>query len=380
MTIFRSRIEKQVYSSLPHIAHPFLKDLFRNKMYLNRKLFNFTINRFENRLKRNYLISYPYYLVLDPANICNLTCPLCPTWQDSQGRPKGKMDMTMFKKIFDETGPYLFAVNLCNWGEPFLNPELPEMIEYAKKFNTVVGLSTNLNYLPDDTAKKISGSGIDIIVISLDGASQETYSKYRRGGNLEKVLGNIEKLISCKKPGMKFPDLYWQFLVNRYNESEIETAKQMAEKMGLKFHASPMRTSMGKELLLPLYERISELSDWLPENPSYNRYNYEIGPETKTRQKTCKWLWNSAVINCDGSISPCCGVYEKRWDLTACYAASKEKPLTFHQAWNSPRYRLARELVSAHMKGSKNLASTLHHAAREELICTKCTRYGFLED
>lgn len=380
MSILTSVTEKLVYAQFPPVLLPFLKDVFHNRRYRAKKTANFLLNRLEMKMKKGYLFSYPYYLVIDPTNICNLKCPLCPTWQDLEARPKGKMDMQTFRNILDEAGPYLFAVNLCNWGEPLLNPDLPDMVRYAKKYNTAVGLSTNLNYLPDKTARELIASGIDIIVVSLDGATQENYTQYRKGGNFSTVLSNIEKLNSMRATGNKFPLLIWQFLVSRYNESEIDKARDMAEKMGMLFVPSPMRTSMGKELLLPLHERVREMKDWLPVNPDYNKYAYEIAPDTKTRQTSCKWLWNSAVINWDGSISPCCGVFEKSWDFTSCGSGSSGEKLTVHRAWNSTRYRLARQLVMAYMKKSKDLSSLISKAEKENLICTKCIRYGFLED
>jgi MoaA/NifB/PqqE/SkfB family radical SAM enzyme len=371
---------KEIYKKFPSIIHPALDNLFRDNRYIGKKLRNFRLNEFETAVKRSNLMSYPYHLLFDPTNICNLKCPLCPTWQDLQARPKGKMSLDMFKKILDETGPYLFAVNLCSWGEPLLNPDLPGMVTYAKKFNTVVGLSTNLNYLPDELACGIAESGIDIIIISIDGTSQESYSRYRRGGDLQKVFDNIKKLNSCRNPEAKFPLLVWQFLVNRYNEHEIDEAENMALKMGLHFIASPIRTSMGKELLMPLYQRVSETREWLPENPAYNKYSHEIGPETRTAQKTCRWLWNSAVVNWDGSLSPCCGVFEKKWDFETCYAKGNNKMLTFHQTWNSPRYRAARSLVSEYLKKHKDNDAVIRHNGSKELICSRCVSYGFLED
>ena len=374
-----SKIERKVNEKFPQFVHPFLKDVFKRRTYLKRKILNFKINQLEQKWSRASLVSYPYYLVIDPTNICNLKCPLCPTWQDTKARTKGKMDTRTFNSLLDEAGPYVFAVNLCNWGEPFLNPELPAMIAHAKKYNTVVGLSTNLNYLPDETAKILIESGIDIIVISLDGASQESYSTYRVGGDLAKVTGNIEKLTSYRK-NMKSPLIIWQFLVNRYNELEIDVASSMAREMGLVFFPSPMRTSMGKELLSPLYERVKEMKDWLPRNPAYNRYAYEIKPETRTPQKTCKWLWNATVVNWDGSVSPCCGVFEKTWDFGTCCSNAGEKRLTLRQAWNSPRYKLARRLISAYMRQSQELGPLEKRARKEGIICSKCVRYGFLED
>jgi len=373
-------VEEQVIVKFPAYASPFLSDLFTKDRYRQEKISNFILNMNETQLKMSRLNSYPYYLVIDPTNICMLKCPLCPTWQDLKSRPKGRMDKALFTSLLDEVGKYLFAVNLCNWGEPLLNPDVPSFVRYAKKYNIVVGLSTNLNYLPKETAGELIASGIDIIVISLDGATQESYGRYRREGSFSKVLGHVEILNSYRRANKKFPLLIWQFLVNKYNEHEIGQARNMAQKNGLMFLPSSMRTSMGKELLLPLHERVKEMKDWLPENAAYNRYAYDIRPETRTAQATCQWIWNTAVVNWDGSVSPCCGVYEKKWDFARCHDDSRKPRASFHEAWNSPRYRLARALVAAYISGSQDLDELVRQSEQEGLICSRCIKYGFLED
>jgi MoaA/NifB/PqqE/SkfB family radical SAM enzyme len=374
------KIKKSILSKFPLLIHPFLEAIFENNSFLTEKFSNFQLNELEMEMKKSYLTSYPYYLVLDPTNICNLRCPLCPSWQDFKARTKGVMSIQTFQEICDEIGPYLFAVNLCNWGEPFLNPDLSQMIRYAKKFNTVVGLSTNANYLPDDTAQDIVESGVDIIILSIDGATQKSYSRYRRGGNLSAVLSNIERLNTYKEKHKNTPLLIWQFLVNKYNESEIDDAREMSQKMGMQFSPTPMRSSMGKELLLPVFERVKEMKGWVAKNPQYNKYAYEINHDTKTSQKTCKWLWNTTVINWDCSISPCCGVFGEKWDFATFGYHQEKKQLKYYQAWNSSHYKLARKLVASYMENSKNLSRVVKEAENKGLICLKCIQYGFLED
>ncbi len=371
-------LNQKIPSEFPSLIKPFIENLLKNnRKYVLKKKINYLINKSEQKLHTNCLISLPYQAVLDPTNICNLRCPLCPTWQDMQARPKGRIDMNLYKKILDELGPYLFTINLCNWGEPFLNPDLPEMIEYAKRYNTVVGLSTNLNHLPDRAAENVINSAIDIIVISLDGVTQEAYSKYRIGGDVQKVFENIEKLSYYIKREDKKTMLVWQYLVNRYNETQLKDAEKIASELGIIFQPSPMRSSMGKELLLPLHERVQEMKEWLPENPDYRKYQLDIEQAAKTKQTTCKWLWDTMVINWDGSISPCCGVFEKKWDFGNITLDNKSSP---RKAWNSLKYILARRLVAAYYKKSKKLPSLIKLAQREGLICLNCLKYGFLED
>jgi MoaA/NifB/PqqE/SkfB family radical SAM enzyme len=374
-----SVVRHRVCTVFPEFSHPYIEKVFRNRKYLMKKKLNFLINSLEKKLRCTYLYSYPYYLVIDPTNRCNLRCPLCPTWQDTTARAKGVMDINKFKKLLDEIGAYLFAINFCNWGEPLLSTHVFDMISYAKTHNLVAGLGTNLNHLPNDSAKRLIDSNVDIIVISLDGISQETYSKYRVGGDISAVCDNLDKLLSYRTCATEFPLIIWQFIVNKYNEHEIESAAAMAEEKGLMFLPAMMRTSMGKELLLPLHERVKEMEEWRPTHQQYYRYNYDITRGTRTKQTTCKWLWNSSVVNWDFSVSPCCAVYERSWDFSLCYSDSLDRA-TFHKAWNSPRYVFARKLVADFYKNPSKSGSITKHGEKRGIICTKCVRFGFLED
>ncbi|MBF0539694.1 MAG: radical SAM protein [Nitrospirae bacterium] len=369
-------LRRLIAGKLPPVTHALLDTLFASGKYLRRKVANLALNALESRLQRGSLMSYPIYMIIDPTNHCNLRCALCPTWQDTQGRPKGMMALDSYKRLLDEVGPYVFGVYLCNWGEPLLNPHLAEMIEYAKGYNTIVGFSSNLNRLSDETAGRIAASGVDFIVLSIDGATEDSYAKYRVGGSFSTVMANIERLLAYREASKPFPQLIWQFLVNRYNEGEVEAARQIARGYGIAFSPSPLRTHMGKELLMPLYARVNEDAYWLPTGSSYSRYDYEIAPGTRTRQRNCKWLWDASVVNWDGSVAPCCGVYEKSWDFDNCFVARG----TFHRVWNSLQYRSARRLVRAYAKGSSSMAALHRRCKGSGVICANCVGYGFLED
>ncbi|KJU85798.1 radical sam domain protein [Candidatus Magnetobacterium bavaricum] len=376
MSIIETTLWRLIAGKLPPVTHSLVYNVFAGKRYVKRKVANLALNALETSLWRDSLISYPGYLVIDPTNHCNLRCALCPTWQDTQGRPKGMMALDSYKRLLDEVGPYVFGVYLCNWGEPLLNPHLAEMIAYAKGYNTIVGFSTNLNRLSDEIAGRIVGSGVDLIVLSIDGATEDGYGRYRAGGSFSTVMGNIERLLAHRTRSGPFPLLIWQFLVNRYNEGEVEAARQIARGYGIVFSPSPLRTHMGKELLMPLYARVNEDASWLPTDRTYSRYDYEIAPGARTKQRSCKWLWDASVVNWDGSVAPCCGVYEKSWDFDNCFVERG----TFHRVWNSPRYRYARRLVRAHTKGAPSTPVLHRHCKDAGIICANCVGYGFLED
>ena len=103
-------------------------------------------------------------LVIDPSNICNLHCPLCPTGQGRSDRSKGKMSFVNFRRIIDELGAYLYRVDLHNWGEPLLNDEIYRMISYARAHNIEVRVSSNLNVIDWVKAEKLVKSGLDVLI------------------------------------------------------------------------------------------------------------------------------------------------------------------------------------------------------------------------
>jgi MoaA/NifB/PqqE/SkfB family radical SAM enzyme len=126
------------------------------------------------------------------------------------------MSFDNFRRIIDELGAYLYRVDLHNWGEPLLNDEIYRMISYARARNIEVRVSSNLNVIDQVKAEKLVKSGLDVLIVSLDGASQETYMQYRVGGRFDKVLNSIKMVTEIKKElSASKPFIIWQFLVMR---------------------------------------------------------------------------------------------------------------------------------------------------------------------
>jgi len=199
------------------------------------KTLNYKLIEYQKRNRASLVLGYPYWLTVDPSNICNLRCVFCPTGQRRGTRAQAILPFEKFKKLIDKLGPYLFHIDFCNWGEPFLNPELVEMVRYAKKYNIETKIDTNLNFdITEQLAADILSSGLDAVNMSVDGASQQTYEIYRRGGSFEKAFSNMKLLVLTKKMlGLAKPRLHWQFLVFKHNEHEINKAKTMAEQIGV---------------------------------------------------------------------------------------------------------------------------------------------------
>lgn len=249
-----------------------------------------------NFTHKSRIWGYPTAVMIEPTNICNLRCPLCPSGNGSLKRAKGFMKLSLFKKIIDEIKEYATMIILWNQGEPYLNPDINKMIKYATDAGLFTLISTNLNtdINPDELVK----SGIDSMIVSLDGATQETYNQYRVNGNLEKVLSNVKAIVEAKKRHKSStPIIRWQFLVMKHNEHEIDKIKEMAkiyEVDQLSF----------KTIQIYTHEDIK----FLPNNPKYRRYNisgenFEI--KFKMENK-CRRMWQQPVINWNGEVAICC--------------------------------------------------------------------------
>ncbi|MCX5713912.1 MAG: radical SAM protein, partial [Candidatus Omnitrophica bacterium] len=249
-----------------HFIINLLKDKKQDQKYKN---FDTVLREFEE--KSVYCNSYPVWLTIDPTNICNLRCPFCPTGFGNIKRPKGMMNKEQFKKIMDILGPHLLHIDMQNWGEPLLNNDIYKMISYAKKFDIHVTLSTNFQNFNEISAEDMINSRLDRLILSIDGASQETYERYRRGGSFTKAIENIKTLVRKKKElNSRLPTVIWQFLVFRHNEHEIDIARKMGRELGV--------DDVGINSAFIAADSV-EYKDWVPLDPQYSRY--DLSGDTK---------------------------------------------------------------------------------------------------
>ena len=192
-----------------------------NKHVTLKKLINLGLIFIQHQFIKNSKVKgYPVRLVIEPTNICNLSCPLCPAGLDNKAHERGMMKLEEFKKIIDEVGDYLYEIDLYNFGESLLNPEVYDMIKYASDHNIKTNLSTNLNVV---NVEKLVNSGLSKLIVSADGASHQTYKQYRVYGNYNRVMKNMEAVIAKKEElRKKYPKIVWQFIVMKHNEHEIQ--------------------------------------------------------------------------------------------------------------------------------------------------------------
>lgn len=326
-----------------------------------RRLLNYAMIAIQRKLRSAYIFGYPYNLVIESTNICNLHCPLCPTGQGLNGRAKGKMSFINFKRIIEELGGYIYSLRLENWGEPLLNEEIFEMISYAKSKKIVTSFNTNFSVLNEKNAERLILSGLDHIKISLDGVSQETYVKYRVGGDFNKIIDNIRLLVRKRAQlSKKNPFIEIQFIVMRHNEDEIDRISQLCAELGVDGLAlEGLHPDMREELFSQDSRSIDKFKSWLPKKSKYSLFDYKNN-RRKYNPKICNALWTSMVINWDGTISPCCSVYDKKYDFGNIFEDGLKK------VWNNQKYRASRKLMGRKKKSGV------------ETVCINCFKNGIV--
>jgi MoaA/NifB/PqqE/SkfB family radical SAM enzyme len=177
---------------------------------------------------------YPVSISFEPTTSCNLRCPECPSGLRAFTRPTGMLQKNFFKETIDQLHKELLYLVFYFQGEPYLNPDFLEMVKYASSKKIYTATSTNAHYLTEAAAKKTVESGLDRLIISIDGTTQETYKQYRVGGNLDKVLAGAANIVKWKRElGSKTPFIVFQFLVVRHNEHQIEDVKKLGKEVGV---------------------------------------------------------------------------------------------------------------------------------------------------
>ena len=302
----------------------------------------------------------PFTLGIDPGNLCNLKCPLCPTGLGEPGVKRGFLTFDLFKSIFDQLKDNLSVINLFNWGEPLLNKDLIKIIKYVKseKRLIVVTTSTNLNLRDRILLEELIKTGIDKIIVSCDGARQETYEKYRVGGNFDLVIENLRFLVAKNRELGNKTNIIWNFLVFKHNEHEVEVARKIASDIQVNFNVGLMRTSLKDEILKSHKEAIERDKSWIPDNPDYSAYD-KISCTTKKVLSTCRKPWDSIAINWDGLVFPCCAVYGENYQ----FADAKKESI--RDIWNNSKFVAARNEIL-----NKKCAATT--------ICGLCRNNGFM--
>lgn len=301
----------------------------------------------------------PKHVYMDPSSACHLHCPLCPTGANTINLPRRIMKFDDFKKYIDQI-PTVEKLDLYNWGEPFLNPDIIRIIKYAKEKNIYTVLDSNLSLALDEKKMdEIVTSGLDELRVALDGASEKSYSEYRKGGNFKLVMENMKRLrIRQKIVKTQTPRILWKFLVHKHNEHELQKAEKMAISLDVQliFEKFMLSEYIPDVDVTPGVSLKARKEHWLPKNEKFVQDEYKR-PNAYPRfpNTVCPYLFSSPVIHPDGTVLPCCYASDIKSSFGNLKIAS------FKQIWHSKKYQYARSLF---VPGAK--------AKRIPVVCEKC--------
>ncbi|QCR23969.1 SPASM domain-containing protein [Pontibacter sp. SGAir0037] len=273
----------------------------------------------------------PISISFEPTTSCNLRCPECPSGLRSFTRPTGMLQEGLFKQTIDELQHRLLYLILYFQGEPYLHKGFLDLVKYASGKGIYTATSTNAHYLNDETARQTVESGLDRLIVSIDGTTQETYSAYRVGGKLNKVLEGTRQVVKWKKRlKSKTPHIMFQFLVVRPNEHQLDDVKELAKELGVD-------EVVFKTAQIYDYENGSDL---IPTIDYYSRYKNNGNGTYSLKNKLlshCWKMWHSCVITWDGLTVPCC------FDKDAEYRMGDLKQESFAQVWRGAKYNKFRQ-------------------------------------
>ncbi len=339
------------------------------------KLTNLVVAKYECVHRHTHLLSRPIGLIVDPSNACGLSCPGCVHSKSSRASevfiwPSGLLSEQNFGRFIQEYGPYAINVIFCNYGEPLINRLTPRFIRTARQYLVETVSSTSLSIKKLD-ANQLVSSGLDFLTLSIDGATKETYSLYRRQGDFDLVIDNVKRLVAAKQTLNSYtPFLSWQFLMFKHNVHEMEDVKKLAQSIGVnqlrlarpysvawddpsvvveesteeraitrvynfkqaKDHHNKMLAQLEHQVINEHFSR-----SWVER---YEELGCHADRASASTKPTCAYLYKNITMDALGNIMPC------------CMAPNKDRHLVFSNnktggSWNAHMYALARKYFAA---------------------------------
>lgn len=295
----------------------------------------------------------PPIIQVEPTNVCNLECPLCPTGIGSMKRPKGFMALETFNRIINEMGDVLLSVLFYGWGEPFLNRDLPRMIELCTRRNIRTLSNTNGHCLQTpDEALKVIDAGLSGLIIAVDGSTQEIYQRYRKSGDIEKVKRCIANIEEAKaKRSAQMPYTNFRVIVTHDNQDDLPDLEKLSHDLGV---------NMFSYKTVGMLTRSKKFKDYVPDREEFRRFEYEGSSRLGRPPIWCPFPFRQPTVFWDGTVEGC----EFDYNLEASWGKLGEQ--TFEEIWNSE------EAVRLRRRIRKGLP--------KEGFCRLCPYQGRIQD
>ncbi|MDD5193304.1 MAG: radical SAM protein [Candidatus Nanoarchaeia archaeon] len=300
----------------------------------------------------------PFKLKFESSSICNLKCKMCPL-NTGLNRKQGFLKFENFKLVFDQINPVY--LNLTGIGEPFMNPDIFRIIEYAKSKKTMVKFDTNANLLNQENIEKILKTNIDIVSISIDGTDKKSYEKIRIGGNFELMKNNVKEFVRRRNELKSNTKIHMFFVLQNNNINNLPRFIELADELGVDYVAGSFVVTLGKNenqknKLLGSMEDVERLINETQELIKNTRAEVSIGPlieylrfngdkEFYNKNKPCYMPWYSVFITWDGWVNPC----DFSCDNEVVFGNAFTQP--FKEIWNNQKVKEFRKGLLKNREG-----------------------------
>jgi radical SAM protein with 4Fe4S-binding SPASM domain len=286
--------------------------------------------------------SMPEVMAIESTNYCNIKCIMCPRGEpDLMRRPLGHMEPAVLERIIEQAEFFGDPTWLHWFGEPLMNPLIFDHIKIAKRKIANLGISTNATLLRPQAQLSILESGLDSIIIAIDGATKEVYENVRKSERFEfeQVRENAEQFLALRRArGQTRPFVVLSIIAMDITSPDLDAFRDYWEERGADQVIFKPYANWGGQYA----DVIDDLGAVRPPTASGS-----------PRQHPCKLMWKSMVVAWDGKVVPCCFDYDAKMvmgDLTT---------QTVEEIWNGPAYVALRQ---AELEGRNNSA-----------LCGRCT-------
>ncbi len=310
------------------------------------KIFNFIkfyLSKKSKTLRLNYL---PITMDIEPTTGCNFRCTMCQV--SSPNFISKNLDYEMFQKVIEDN-KQLLKIKLQGMGEPLVNNNFFNMVEYASKYSIVSEITTNGSLLNEKNISKLKRSNLSRITVSIDGASAEVFEKIRIKSNFETVVSNCKNLINSYKKILIRPEISAWCVVQNDNVNEFEEIFELCKDIGFdkltyQFHLSGWGKKEWDEINKNKKIKIDTLKkkiEKIKKRGTLENLEVNIFEENLLSfEKQCVWPWESSYISKTGDVVPCCIIGDEK-----VVSFGNIKKSSFNEIWNSEKYSLFRDNI-----------------------------------
>jgi MoaA/NifB/PqqE/SkfB family radical SAM enzyme len=319
-------------------------------MFLSRAFSRRTLNSIllsaSTYFKLPKILAYPVNMHVETVAVCNLKCPACATGLNALGRAQGFMDFDKYQRMIAECGPYLNNLVLHLYGEPLLHKQIASFIRSAKDHGVRnVEMSTNANItMSEENALKFAQSGLDTLIVSADGADEEAYRIYRKGGKLSMVVDFLKAVVRAKKQAQSLrPIIELQFIIMKHNIHQVQQARELFLSLG----ADSFHTKMFDATFAEIgFEAAQALLPEADADKSFKVVDGKLVSKFATDKNFCPFVWDTATLTWDGHMIPC--AFDEKGSVVLGDTFHVQS--RFQDVWNSKPFVAFRKEILSHRK------------------------------